>query len=89
MTPPFWDIMINCVLEFFFSLEQLLQYNIINSSQRSSPTPQGLTFAETLYHMEYSYKNRPPLGFDELGGEADQTLELSRESPDAMEYPLK
>lgn len=29
------------------------------------------------------------MGFDELGGEADQAFELSRVSPDAMEYPVK
>lgn len=37
----------------------------------------------------YSYKNRPPLGFDELGGEADQAFELSRGASDAVEYPVK
>ena len=35
------------------------------------------------------FKNRPPLGFEELQGEADQTLELSSESSRVVEYPVK
>ena len=37
-----------------------------------------------------SFKNRPPLGFDELAGEPDQALQLSRDSSrDSIEYPVK
>jgi len=35
------------------------------------------------------FKNRPPLGFEELQGEADQVLELSNESSRVVEYPIK
>lgn len=46
---------------------------------------------EDQYHPRQMklYKNRPPLGFDELGGEADQAFELSRGASDAVEYPVK
>ena len=36
-----------------------------------------------------SYKNRPPLGFDELGGVCDQAFELTRSASDAVEYQAK
>ena len=36
-----------------------------------------------------SFKNRPPLGFDELSGEPEQAFELSQHSSEAVEYPVK
>ena len=33
------------------------------------------------------FKNRPPLGFDELQGEADQTIQLHQGA--TLEYPIK
>ena len=35
------------------------------------------------------FKNRPPLGFDDLRGEPDQSLQLARESNGTVEYPVK
>jgi len=35
------------------------------------------------------FKNRPPMGFDELGGEAEQVLELAHDATGHLEYPVK
>ena len=35
------------------------------------------------------FKNRPLLGFDAVMGEADQTVELSKDYNGSIEYPLK
>ncbi len=36
-----------------------------------------------------SFKNRPPLGFEELGGEPEQALQLAQGSSATLEYPTK
>lgn len=35
------------------------------------------------------FKNRPALGFDDVRGEPDQRLQLSRDSTGTVEYPVK
>ncbi|XP_064383353.1 PITH domain-containing protein 1-like [Halichondria panicea] len=35
------------------------------------------------------FKNRPPLGFDDLRGEPDQSIQLSRDTAGTLEYPVK
>jgi len=35
------------------------------------------------------YKNRPPMGFDELAAEADQMIQLSKDQTGEVEYPVK
>ena len=35
------------------------------------------------------FKNRPPLGFDALQGESDQSIQLSQDSTGTLEYPVK
>ena len=39
--------------------------------------------------MNFSFKNRPQQGFDELGGEPDQVLQLTRDVTGHIEYPVK
>ncbi len=36
-----------------------------------------------------SFKNRPPLGFDQLGGEPDQVIPVTRDNSASIDYPLK
>lgn len=35
------------------------------------------------------FKNRPPLGFDDLQGDPDQSLQLTQDSSGTVEYPVK
>ncbi len=35
------------------------------------------------------FKNRPALGFDDIQGEPDQLIQLSRDSTGTLEYPVK
>ena len=49
----------------------------------------GVEYYERVIEMPSRFKNRPPLGFEELSGVSDQTVELTRESPDAVEYSVK
>jgi hypothetical protein len=42
---------------------------------------------ELLFYIPF--KNRPPLGFDEVRGKADQTLQLIEDSDGSVEYKLK
>lgn len=37
----------------------------------------------------FSFKNRPPLGFDELQGEPEQTLQLVQDHDASVEYKVK
>ena len=37
----------------------------------------------------YRYKNRPPMGFDELASEADQVIQLSKDPNGEVEYMVK
>ena len=37
----------------------------------------------------HRYKNRPPMGFDELGSEADQVIQLSKDPNGEVEYQVK
>ena len=37
----------------------------------------------------FSFRNRPPLGFDELQGEPDQTLQLVPDHDGSVEYKVK
>ena len=45
------------------------------------------SFSTALYICRF--KNRPPMGFDELGGEAEQVLELAHDPTGHLEYPVK
>ena len=45
-----------------------------------------------MSHLIYTrcrFKNRPPMGFDELGGEPEQVLELAHDTTGRLEYLLK
>ena len=37
----------------------------------------------------HRYKNRPPMGFDELASEADQVIQLSKDPNGEVEYMVK
>ena len=36
-----------------------------------------------------SFKNRPPLGFDEVRGEPDQVIQLVEDNDGSVEYKVK
>ncbi len=69
------------------------EVNNIPSSFTGSVKLKGVVLigGEDEYHPKELrlFKNRPPLGFDDLRGEPDQSIQLSRDTAGTLEYPVK